>query len=344
MERAAGLGYNLGVPAARVLLHVIDDASQPKTVVHALVRGSRGEAAREPRFEPLHRWAAEHVDLVPLERANLIMYGASAFGSATQLAADAARRVNLTCIFLNTQDAWQPFRATDGVLYRNSLDKRRQRPNERAMPAMVGDQRIDAAALGLDLGDPPYEPTPRVGFCGYVGSPIGRLNALATLRLQKWRGLHLRANALAALRRAEGVDTRFVERTTFGMTPVDAEAGERRRRDLLANMLQNPYTLCMRGKGNFSFRLYEVLAAGRIPMYVDTHTVLPFENELDWPSLMPIVRIDRLEDIGPTLWAFHARFDAATFTAHQRRLWQIWHDWLSPLGFVKQLVRLHGRP
>lgn len=41
------------------------------------------------------------------------------------------------------------------------------------------------------------------------------------------------------------------------------------------------YVLCARG-GDFSYRLYETLSYGRIPVFVDTDCVLPYDSEIKW--------------------------------------------------------------
>ena len=46
--------------------------------------------------------------------------------------------------------------------------------------------------------------------------------------------------------------------------------------------VDSDYCLSLRGKGNYSFRLYEIFAMGRIPLFIDTDCVLPFEDEIDW--------------------------------------------------------------
>ena len=47
-------------------------------------------------------------------------------------------------------------------------------------------------------------------------------------------------------------------------------------------MTRNIFSLCPRGKGNYSLRFYETLRAGRIPVLLDTEMVLPCEDRIDW--------------------------------------------------------------
>ncbi len=48
------------------------------------------------------------------------------------------------------------------------------------------------------------------------------------------------------------------------------------------NILSSPFTICLRGNGNFSVRFYETLAIGRIPILIDTDCVLPLDKEINW--------------------------------------------------------------
>ncbi|WP_158858584.1 hypothetical protein [Lunatibacter salilacus] len=47
-------------------------------------------------------------------------------------------------------------------------------------------------------------------------------------------------------------------------------------------MAGNAFILAPRGKGNFSMRFYQALSAGRIPVMVDTDSMLPFANQILW--------------------------------------------------------------
>jgi hypothetical protein len=48
------------------------------------------------------------------------------------------------------------------------------------------------------------------------------------------------------------------------------------------NIENNLYTLCVRGAGNFSFRLAETFMMGRIPVLIDTKCILPFQDKIPY--------------------------------------------------------------
>jgi hypothetical protein len=75
------------------------------------------------------------------------------------------------------------------------------------------------------------------------------------------------------------------------------------------NMKGNVYNLCVRGAGNYSQRLYETLASGRIPVYVESGGRLPFDHMHDYLSDPPFVYITDLDKISETVVEFHETHD-----------------------------------
>jgi hypothetical protein len=62
-----------------------------------------------------------------------------------------------------------------------------------------------------------------------------------------------------------------------------------------SHLQRNTYIVCPRGTENYSFRIYEALSSGRIPVIIDTDIVLP--EQIDWQSLAIVVPYDSLERI-----------------------------------------------
>lgn len=83
------------------------------------------------------------------------------------------------------------------------------------------------------------------------------------------------------------------------------------------NLLWSTYVLCPRGIENYSFRVYEALRFGRIPVIVDTDMVLPDREMLE--QLGIIIAYDDVATIMDVIADDHARHDAAAFAERQRR-------------------------
>ena len=68
-------------------------------------------------------------------------------------------------------------------------------------------------------------------------------------------------------------------------------------------MERSVFSLCPRGYGPTSFRLYEALQVGSIPVYVFDKCWLPYEHSLDWNSFAVLVPAHRIFEIEHTLKA-----------------------------------------
>jgi hypothetical protein len=79
------------------------------------------------------------------------------------------------------------------------------------------------------------------------------------------------------------IKTDFVGRGSVELQPG---VGGNQRQEFLDNLLRNPYALCVRGADNYSWRLYEALSLGKIPVLIDTGCLLPMEDEIDWDNFI----------------------------------------------------------
>jgi hypothetical protein len=75
-------------------------------------------------------------------------------------------------------------------------------------------------------------------------------------------------------------------------------------RDFVGMMIDSTFSLCPRGYGRTSFRMYEAIEAGSIPVYVSDVHWLPYTDVLDWDKFCVIVKeseigsiVDRLRSI-----------------------------------------------
>lgn len=57
------------------------------------------------------------------------------------------------------------------------------------------------------------------------------------------------------------------------------------------------FSLCPRGYGRSSFRLYEVMQLGSIPVYIYDHKWCPFEDEIDWSEFCILIDISNIHNI-----------------------------------------------
>lgn len=60
---------------------------------------------------------------------------------------------------------------------------------------------------------------------------------------------------------------------------------------------KSKFCLCPRGYGNTSFRLYEAMQLGAVPVYISNDFFLPWSDELDWNEFCVIIDSKNLHDV-----------------------------------------------
>jgi hypothetical protein len=248
------------------------------------------------------------------------------------------------CVFFDGRDDTAPVRVTRPrvTVFRTSLQARARLPHERAMPAPCDDL---LATVGGNLVERAWSKRPSVGFCGFVGSPLRRLGFHALRQHQKSEALALRERTLTRFERHAAIETRFIRRSAFwggsmGRFHLDEARQRKARAEFVQNLLDTDYALCIRGKGNFSFRLYETLSAGRVPIFVNSDCVLPFEGRIDWKRHTVWLEESELDLAVDKVLYFHENLGAGGFKQLQEANRRLWQDWLSPEGFFPRALEL----
>jgi Exostosin family len=316
--------------------------------------GKHPEDPRDPntgRFDDYAERGATVLRLTRLEDADIAVVPADwssypgdkrARGRVRELVARATHAGKEPVVFF-ANDSTEPVPLPGATVLRTSVLRSARRPSEFAHPAWSEDfvERYLGGVLPVrERGERPV-----VGFCGLVASSRLRLPVRLALRRQE----RLRRDALDALERAPGVETNFVRRDHFlgGARrggALDLELLVSARREYVQNMVESDYVVCVRGAGNFSYRLYETLSCGRIPVFVDTDCVLPFDFAVDWRDHCVWVDESEIDSIAEIVAGFHERLGDAEFAELQRRCRRLWEDYLSPFGFFANLHRHFGQP
>ena len=220
-----------------------------------------------------------------------------------------------------------------------------------AIPAFVDDylQRycLDQLALREKC------PVPVVGFCGQATGSMVDFVRREMLRL--WRkfkfdaGLSylepppyettwFRKRTLDRLAQHSGLITNYILRTRYraGYLSSQKDPFHTSRLQFVRNILESDYTVCMRGGGNFSVRFYETLCLGRIPIFVNTDCILPFDDEIDYRQYCVWVEEHEIPYIGEKVQDFHQCLSSARFVELQKACRELWVSKLSINGFFTQ--------
>lgn len=244
------------------------------------------------------------------------------------------------------------------IVFRFSIYSDSRRKNEFSIPTFSQD--FLAKNFGGVLQLRPKAAVPSVGFCGYappVGCRLSKNTAREIGRYVAYRaGLFKnrrqliahapRVQAIWALRRTSGVEARFIVRDQFafnrwgvlqpGGTP---ETAARQRAEFIENLNTTDYALCARGLANCSIRFYEAISLGRIPLFVNTQCVLPYDWIVDWKKACCWIEEKDLIRIGARLREEHAQLTAEEFAAKQQLARALFEKWISPEGFFGELHR-----
>lgn len=197
---------------------------------------------------------------------------------------------------------------------------------------------------------------PKIGFCGREGNSAGlsiwnllpknitRLGATIP-ELGRSKGLRcifgspLRRDAMQILKDQNLVEVDFLTRLGVQHTPKTEGAA---REEFENNLLRNHYSLCTRGSDNYSYRFFETLAAGRIPVLIDSNCTLPLEGKLEsdipWDQLIIRVPCKKMKTISR---AIQTHFDSKTepqFAVLQHKI-RTTFEKLKPETFYPEMLR-----
>lgn len=244
------------------------------------------------------------------------------------------------------------------IVFRFSIYAETRHPGEFAIPTFSQD------FLAQHYGDVPRlrtkHATPSVSFCGYA-PPLGcafsqpmlretaryvayRLKLLQ--RRRRWVAHAPRVQALRTLRATPGIDSRFLIRDRFAFNQWGvlqpggtADTATQQRTEFVTNLDGADYALCTRGLANCSIRFYEALSLGRLPLFINTACVLPFDWIVNWREVGLWVEEHDLPHLGERLLAHHAQLSPAEFSAQQRRARELFAQWILPENFFAELHR-----
>lgn len=189
-------------------------------------------------------------------------------------------------------------------LYRTSINMSTKLSNEFALPPLCTVERNESYTNELTIG-----------FCGSVAQSIRRhyLNALIK----------------------SDITTNVIIRRGFGAPGIDKKVAIQ---DFFQNIQQNTFTFCCRGAGNFSYRFYEVMGMGRIPILIMTDNVIPFWEELKSRKLNTgIVLVNDGDDIVRIVKEYYTS-NKDNIIEIQKMNKYVFQTYFSGLGFIKRII------
>ena len=230
------------------------------------------------------------------------------------------------------------------ILFCHSGYQSIRRKNEHAYPVIIRDPLDYLNSAGIKIL--PKEQKPKIGFCGLAnknlidGSWRAGKNSMFKLMNSIMKpylnlshpisGTGLRGEAIKLLSSSNDVITNFLIRSKSGGQKINTE---KNKLEFWENMLASPYILCIRGTGNYSARLYEALALGRIPIFVNTDCILPLDEKINWDQHCVIVNETDLDSLDEIIMDFHNNLSSNGYCELQRANRELWVNDLTFHGF-----------
>jgi hypothetical protein len=184
---------------------------------------------------------------------------------------------------------------------------------------------------------------PIIGFCGHASlSSLKKAKEITKCLIENGKrffqnpfnkvyepffaSAYERAKLLQYLEQSNQVKTNFIYREKYRGGAITEKERVVTTFEYYNNILESDYILCVRGAGNFSVRFYETLMLGKIPVFVNTDCLLPFEDEIDWKKHVVWVEWKDRKKIAQIVADFHVNLSANEFVHLQisnRKLWKV---------------------
>jgi hypothetical protein len=199
-----------------------------------------------------------------------------------------------------------------------------------------------------------YAVNPVIGFCGQTNTSLSNAlkellkviyrNILFYLKVNNQLPQHIqsttfnRSRVLNVVKNSKTLRANFIERRKYRAGVVSKEAREKTELEFYDNMLGSNYVICIRGAGNFSVRLYETLAMGRIPVFINTDCLLPLPMDIDWSKHSVWIEFNELYKLEEKIIEFHNSFSEEEFKRLQLSNRKVWEEKLTLKGFFKSFL------
>ena len=232
------------------------------------------------------------------------------------------------------------YRSTPGMRYHS------------AQPTFIADYQRIYCQGKLRLREKRDIPT--IGFCGQVStSPLHTIYRKLRLFQQKrqyrqkkskwepppFETTAFRTQVLNQFINKPGLKTNFILRSRYHGGDVQNQAlQEKNKIEFVNNLISSDYVVCMRGGGNYSLRFYETLSVGRIPIFIDTECLLPFQDRIDYEKYFPIIKVEDLQNAAEIVKEFHVRLTEEDFINAQKACRSLWEEHMTENGFYKDFT------
>ena len=249
--------------------------------------------------------------------------------------------IKLVVFFYHDASISLPF--NNAIIFRTSWARNKKEKNVFGMPAFIdGLPKNDAFTLLKKT------PVPQVSFRGQT-APL-------TLPFKTW----LRVTANKLLEKIS-IDYRFnvwydaklllrrkaIQQLIYAGKKINLDLEVRlhhaahahpQKNDYLKSLAENAYVLCVAGWGNYSYRFYETLREGRIPVFIDTECLLPCTDVIDWTNVLVWIAEKKITSTAKYIITYHISLSLNDFEKRQQELKNLYDVYLTKEGFSNYII------
>jgi hypothetical protein len=244
---------------------------------------------------------------------------------------------------------------TDGVefdprvfVFRLSAYKSTIRPQDIVVPTTARDFKE------IPETEHDKRPLPVISFCGYAGfktrflwlkfllkNALWDVKAIANPILKARKlGIYWRQKAMRALEQSPLVTTNFIVRRTFsGALRTIELPPEQARKEFIDSIVDADFVLAPKGDGNYSNRFLETLALGRIPVLIDTDTILPAEERINYEPVIVRVPMNHVSQSAEYIRTYYDSLSTEEWQKRQKLARELFHTELRQDVFFRNFFR-----
>src|SRR6478735_8088218 len=259
------------------------------------------ELFNQPRFLPVLLQGDNNIQYTSKEDADyhLMPYKWHKESLYNKIIIDEALAYNKKLIVSYIDDSQPNIDISNSIILKANIDLDKKKENEICIPIYPNTEYHK-----FDTID-----NLKIGFCGQSDKPMLRKNVCEYLK--------------------NIYDTDIIYRDKFHWFYSERELNFMRI-EYINNLKNNLFNLAIRGVGNFSYRLCEIMHFGRIPIIIRTNNCLPLEEHIDWSKSAIICDEKDIFNLNDKIDLFIKQNDLFFIQSYNRKIWE---DWLSPLGF-----------
>lgn len=146
-------------------------------------------------------------------------------------------------------------------------------------------------------------------------------------------GKYVRGKVIKQFKKTPNITFNFIERRGW----MYFDTPQNYQDEFIKNILHNTFSLVMRGNGNYSFRMYEVMSLWKIPVFIDTNCRLPFEEKIDYKRLFVWIPFNDLKNADTYLQAYWNKNNH-----HLEEIWKeirrVYTDYFTMEQYFKKII------